>query len=154
MTKIMFVCHGNICRSPCAEFVMKKIVREAGAEGDYIISSAATSTEEIGNGVYPPMKKELAAHGISCKGKYAVQLRPSDYDRYDLFLLMDEHNMYNICRIFPNDPAHKIKKLMSYTGTDSDVSDPWYTRDFSKAYNDISRGCQALFEYLSDRKHK
>ena len=150
MIKIMFVCHGNICRSPCAEFVMKKIVREAGAEGDYIISSAATSTEEIGNGVYPPMKKELASHGISCKGKYAVQLRPSDYARYDLFLCMDDHNLFNICRIFPEDPDGKIRKLLSFAGREDNVADPWYTGRFDVAYADILEGCEGLLEYLKN----
>ena len=151
MNRIMFVCHGNICRSPCAEFVMKKLVKEAGTEKDFLIRSSATSTEEIGNPVYPPMQKELAAHGISCKGKYAVQLRRSDYGEYDLFLVMDDWNLLNIRSIFHDDSERKIHKLLSFAGSDADISDPWYTRDFSAAYNDIYKGCRALFDELSKR---
>ena len=114
--KIMFVCHGNICRSPMAEFVMKKLVQEHHLEKEIFIASSAVSTEEIGNPVYPPAKKKLAEHGISCDGKYAVQLKKSDYEKYDLFLVMDDSNLFYICRIFPSDPKHKIHKLLEYAG--------------------------------------
>ncbi|MCH5350001.1 MAG: low molecular weight phosphotyrosine protein phosphatase [Oscillospiraceae bacterium] len=148
MTKIMFVCHGNICRSPMAEFIMKKLVREAGMEKDFLILSSATSTEEIGNPVYPPAREELKRHGLSCDGKYAVQLRKSDYEKYDLFLVMDSNNLRNIARIFPDDPEHKIHKLLEYAGRNDDVDDPWYTRRFDVAYKNIYEGCEGLFKSL------
>ena len=150
MTKIMFVCHGNICRSPMAEFVMKKLVHEAGLDREFVTASSATSTEEIGNPVYPPAREELAKHSISCKGKHAVQLRPDDYGRYDLFLLMDDRNLVNIRRIFRDDPDGKIHKLLDYVGIGGDISDPWYTRDFNAAYADIYKGCEALLKMLND----
>ena len=146
--RIMFVCHGNICRSPMAEFIMKKLVQEIHAESEFTIASSATSTEEIGNPVYPPAKRELARHGISCDGKYAVQLKKSDYDKYDLFLVMDEHNAFNICRIFPSDPEHKVHKLLEYAGRSGNVADPWYTGDFEKAYQDIYEGCSGLLNEI------
>ena len=146
--KIMFVCHGNICRSPMAEFIMKKLVQEKGLEDQILISSSATSTEEIGNPVYPPARKKLAEYGISCEGKYAVQLKKSDYQKYDLFLVLDDNNLFNICRIFPSDPEKKIHKLLSYAKRSDSVADPWYTGDFEKAYQDIYTGCTALLEHI------
>ena len=148
MIKVMFVCHGNICRSPMAEFIMKKLVQEIHAESEFLIASSATSTEEIGNPVYPPARKELAKHGISCDGKYAVQLKKSDYDKYDLFLVMDENNLFNICRIFPSDPKNKVHKLLEYAGRSDDVADPWYTGDFTVAYQDIYDGCTGLLNQI------
>ena len=148
MIKVMFVCHGNICRSPMAEFIMKKLVQEIHAESEFLIASSATSTEEIGNPVYPPARKELAKHGISCDGKYAVQLKKSDYDKYDLFLVMDENNLFNICRIFPSDPKNKLHKLLEYAGRSDDVADPWYTGDFTVAYQDIYDGCTGLLNQI------
>ena len=148
MIKILFVCHGNICRSPMAEFIMKDIVRRNGCGEDFYIASAATSTEEIGNPVYPPAKAELAKHGLKCAGKTAVQIRSDDYDKYDLIIVMDENNIRNILRIIKNDPENKIHKLSDYSDNISDVSDPWYTRRFDIAYNDISEGCTALFDSL------
>ena len=145
---IMFVCHGNICRSPMAEFIMKKLVRKELPQEDIFIASSATSTEEIGNPVYPPARAELKRHGISCEGKYAVQLKRSDYEKYDIFLLMDENNMRSIARIFPDDPLGKVHKLLEFAGRNGDVSDPWYTRDFSAAYNDILDGCMGLLKTL------
>ena len=148
MIKVMFVCHGNICRSPMAEFIMKKLVQEIHAESEFLIASSATSTEEIGNPVYPPARKELAKHGISCDGKYAVQLKKSDYDKYDLFLVMDENNLFNICRIFPSDPKNKVHKLLEYAGRSDDVADPWYTGDFTVAYQNIYDGCTGLLNQI------
>ncbi len=144
----MFVCHGNICRSPIAEFVMKDLVKKAGLSDDFTIASAATSTEELGNPVYPPAKRILAEHGISCKGKTARQLNAADYDEWDMFICMDDWNIRNIGYIFP-DPENKVSKLLSFTGSDADVADPWYTRRFDIAYNDILRGCTALLNYLT-----
>lgn len=153
MTKIMFVCHGNICRSPMAEFIFKDMAKKNGMEDKFIIESSATSTEEIWNGignpVYPPAKDELEKHGISCKGKRAVQLKESDYDKYDYFICMDSNNIRNIKYIFPQDPQNKVHKLMDFTERCGDVADPWYSRKFDIAYNDIFDGCKALFENLT-----
>ena len=143
MIKIMFVCHGNICRSPMAEFILKDMVSKNDQEENFYISSSATSYEEIGSSVYPKAKVELKKHGISCDGKYAVHLEKSDYDNYDLFIGMDDANIRNMLRIFGSDPQNKIKKLKSYT-TGGDVADPWYTGDFSQAYNDIYNACNSL----------
>ncbi len=151
MTKIMFVCHGNICRSPMAEFIFKDIVAKRGRADDFYIASAATSTEEIwrgvGNPVYPPAVRELAKHSISVGDKRAVQITAADYDKYDLILCMDENNMRNIKRIIPTDPDKKIKKLMDYTDG-GNVADPWYTGDFTTTYNDIAKACRVLLKEL------
>lgn len=149
--KIMFVCHGNICRSPMGEFIMKKLVRENCPGERFVIASSATSTEEIGNPVYPPAKAELARHGISSDGKYAVQLKKDDYGKYDIFLVMDGNNYRNIMRIFGSDPQEKVHKLLEFAGRPGDVSDPWYTRDFRTAYTDILEGCTGLLEYIIEK---
>ncbi len=148
MIKVMFVCHGNICRSPMAEFIMKKLVADAGLSGDFLIASSATSTEELGNPVYPPARAELAKHGIGCAGKTAVQLKKSDYGKYDYFIGMDTANIRNMNRIFGSDPDGKIYKLLTFAGRSDDVSDPWYSRDFGKAYADIEEGCRGLLRSL------
>ncbi|MBQ3256649.1 MAG: low molecular weight phosphotyrosine protein phosphatase [Oscillospiraceae bacterium] len=152
MIRIMFVCHGNICRSPMAEFIFKKMVEEAGLAEQFVIASSATSTEEIWNGVgnpvYPPAREELAKHGISCKGKHAVQLKKSDYEKYDLFLAMDSNNIRNISRIFGYDPDKKVRKLLTYAGRTDDVADPWYSDRFDIAYADIYEGCRGLLNAL------
>ncbi len=152
MYKIMFVCHGNICRSPMAEFIFKDMVRKQGREDEFLIRSSATSTEEIwgdrGNPVYPPARRELKRHGISCEGKTAVQLKKSDYDKYDIFAAMDSRNIRNIGLIFGSDPDGKVHKLMDFTDRKGDVADPWYTDNFEVAYNDIYDGCRALLEWV------
>ncbi len=152
MIKIMFVCHGNICRSPMAEFILKDMVKRQNLQNNFIICSSATSTEEIWNGignpVYPPAKKVLEHHGINPVGKQAVQLKKSDYNKYDLFIGMDSANIKNMKRIFDNNSNDKIHKLMEYTGSTADVFDPWYTRNFEKCYNDIFKGCEALLKTL------
>ncbi len=148
MIKVMFVCHGNICRSPMAEFIMKKLVADAGLSGDFLIASSATSTEELGNPVYPPARAELAKHGIGCAGKTAVQLKKSDYGKYNYFIGMDTANIRNMNRIFGSDPDGKIYKLLTFAGRSDDVSDPWYSRDFGKAYADIEEGCRGLLRSL------
>ncbi len=152
MTKIMFVCHGNICRSPMAEFILRDMAKKRGREKDFFIASCATSTEEIwgeiGNPVYPPARAELEKHGISCDGKFAVQLKKSDYDKYDLFLCMDDNNVRNAIRILGGDPEGKLKKLMSLTGNDRDVRDPWYSGNFEVTYKDIHSACTAILEKL------
>ena len=153
--RIMFVCHGNICRSPMAEFVLKKMVSERGVADRFVIASSATSTEEIWNGVgnpvYPPAKAELAKHGISCEGKRAVQLTRADYDKYDLFVGMDAANIRNMHRILGGDPQNKIRKLMDYTVRGGDVADPWYTRDFAATYRDVTDGCLGLMKQLQNK---
>lgn len=149
MKRILFVCHGNICRSPMAEFVMKWLVKEAGLEADFHIASAATSTEEIGNPVYPPARRKLAEHGISCAGKTARQLTRSDYRNYDLLIGMDEWNLRNMQRICGGDPEGKICLLMDFTPHPHPVADPWYTDDFETTWRDCLEGCQALLAHLS-----
>ena len=148
MKRIMFVCHGNICRSPMAELIMKKLVSDIGASDRYFIASSATSTEEIGNPVYPPAVRELAYHGISSKGKHAVQLSPRDLDKYDMFIGMDSANVRNMRRILGEGCEGKIYKMMSFVGSDADVADPWYSGGFDRTYSDIDYACRALLEKL------
>ena len=148
MIKILFVCHGNICRSPMAEFVMKKLVSDAGLSDKFYIESAATSTEEIGNPVYPPAKRKLAEHGIDCAGKTARQMNKGDYAKFDLLIGMDSANIRNMTRICGGDPEDKIKLLLNYAGLNRDVADPWYTGDFDATWNDVTKGCRALLETI------
>ena len=157
MKRIMFVCHGNICRSPMAEFVFKKLVRDRGREDDFFVLSAATHTDEIRNGVgshiYPPAREQLVSHSIPFDAsKRAVLLKKEDYAKFDLFVCMDDENVYSMRRIFGNVSPEKCRKLMSFTGESRDVSDPWYTRDFDRAYSDILKGCKALLDYLTEEK--
>ena len=144
MKKLLFVCHGNICRSPMAEFIMKWLVEKAGRSAEFEIASAATSTEEIGNPVYPPARRTLAEHGIACHGHAARQLRRSDYDHYDLLIGMDEWNLRNMQRMCGGDPDGKICLLMDFTPHPHSVADPWYTDDFEATWRDCLEGCQAL----------
>ncbi len=148
MTKILFVCHGNICRSPMAEFVMKDLVRKAGLESDFRIASAATSTEEIGSPVYPPARRKLAEHGIGCAGKTARQLKSGDYAQYDLLVGMDQANLRNMRRICGGDPGGKMHLLMEFTGRPGDVADPWYTGDFETTWQDVLAGCRGLLQQV------
>lgn len=150
MTKIHFVCHGNICRSPMAEFVMKDLVKKAGVEKQFHIASAATSTEEIGNPVYPPAHRKLAEHGISCSGKTARQLKKHDYDQFDLLIGMDKANLRNMRHICGGDCDGKMHLLLEFAGRpEAEVADPWYTDDFDAAWRDVSAGCQGLLNSLS-----
>lgn len=152
MIKILFICHGNICRSPMAEFVMKDLVEKAGLEQGFHIESAATSTDELGNPVYPPARKKLAEHGIGCAGKTARQLRKQDYRDFNLLIGMDSENMFYIKRICGGDPEGKVHLLMEYAGRPgSEVADPWYTRDFEAAWRDIEEGCKGLLYFLTVR---
>ena len=148
MIKILFVCHGNICRSPMAEFVMKDMVRKAGAEKDFYIASAATSTEEIGNPVHHGTRRKLKEFGISTDGKYAVQLRRDDYEKYDYLIGMEHMNIRNMLRITGGDPEKKICRLLDFTDAPGDIADPWYTGDFETTYKDVVKGCQALLAKL------
>ena len=148
--RILFVCHGNICRSPMAEFIMKHLVSEAGRSNEFLISSAATTTEELGSDIYPNAKAELKKHGIPFEHRRARQIKSSDYNDWDLIIAMDEENVSDILYVFKHDPENKVWLLMSFTGEGEtrSVSDPWYTRDFFKAYKDIYRGCKALLDYV------
>ena len=143
--RILFVCHGNICRSPMAEFIMKALVRAKGLEQHYYIESAAVSSEETGNPIYPPAKRCLSQHGVPFDtGKRARQVTPADYGRFDRIICMDASNLRLIRRIIPGDPEGKIHLLMSYTGTGRDVADPWYTGDFETTFQDLLAGCEAM----------
>ncbi len=153
MVKILFVCHGNICRSPMAEFVMKDLVRRKGEENEFFIASAATSREELGNGVYPPVKRILAAMGIDCSGKRARQVTKADYAEFDYIVCMDRNNMRNIKYIIESDPENKIFMLLSLTETPRDVADPWYTGDFEATKRDVIIGCERLYEHIKKQSH-
>lgn len=147
--KILFVCLGNICRSPMAEFVMKELVRRAGMEEEFAIRSAATSREELGNQVYPPARRKLMEHGISCEGKTARQLTAEDYGEYDLLIGMDQGNLRDMKALFGGDPEGKLRLLMDYTDRPGSVADPWFTRDFEAAWRDVLEGCQGLLVRLT-----
>ena len=151
MIKILFVCHGNICRSPMAEFVMKETVKRAGMEERFFIESAATSTEELGNPVYPPARRKLAEHGIRCDGKTARQMRREDYERFDLLIGMDSFNLRNMRRIVGGDPDGKMRLLLDYTSRPGEVDDPWYSGDFDATWRDVTEGCEGLLKSLRDR---
>ena len=150
MIKILFICHGNICRSPMAEFIMKDLVRRAELEGKFFIQSGATSTEELGNPVYPPARRKLAQHGIGCAGKTARQLTAADYASYDLLIGMDRANIRNMTRICGGDPEGKIHLLPEYADRPGqEISDPWYTGDFEAAWRDVLAGCRGLLARLT-----
>ena len=150
MIKVLFICHGNICRSPMAEYIMKDLVAKAGLEWKYEIASAATSTEELGNPVYPQARRELAAHGLSCKGHSARQITRRDYDDWDYLIAMERYNIRNMRRFFPDDPQGKISLLMQHAGRDEDIEDPWYSGNFSSVYRQVEEGCRALLKELEE----
>ena len=149
--RILFVCHGNICRSPMAEFVMKHLADEAGLTSKFVIASAATSTEEIGNDVYPPARRKLAEHGIACSSRRARRMTRSDYGHYDLLIGMDEQNIRNMLLICGGDPEGKIRRLLDYTSHPANVADPWYTGDFESTWQDVHRGCKCLLSILTEQ---
>jgi len=151
MIRILFVCHGNICRSPMAEFIMKDLVVRAGLSSQFEIASAATSTEELGNPVYPPARRKLAEHGLECAGKTARQMTVGDYRHYDYLVAMDGMNLRNMRPFVGDDPNHKVSLLMSYAGQPREVADPWYTGDFETTWQDLVLGCGALFGFLRHR---
>lgn len=148
MIKILFICHGNICRSTMAQYVMEQLARGAGREVEFLIDSAATSREEIGNDVHPGTRRKLQAEGVPCGHHRARQVTPADYERFDHLVIMDEENRRGLKRILGSDPEHKVSKLLSWAGVEADVADPWYTGDFDATYRDVRRGCMALLERL------
>ncbi len=148
MTSILFVCLGNICRSPMAEFVFRDLVQKRGLGDRFHIASAATSAEELGNPVHPGTRRRLAREGISTAGKTAVQLTRRDYGRYDLLIGMEQRNLSAMLRILGGDPQGKVRRLLDFTGSPRDISDPWYTGDFNRTYDDVWEGCLGLLEYL------
>ena len=148
MTKILFICHGNICRSPMAEFVMKELVRRAGLEDDFLIESAATSREELGNDMHYGTRTKLREMGIPFSRRAARQIRPDDYDRYDYLVAMDDENLYYMNRCWGGDPKNKIRMLLSFAGKDRDIADPWYTGNFDQTYEDVLEGCTAFLSSL------
>ena len=152
MTRVLFVCHGNICRSPMAEFVLRDMAKAAGRGAEFVIASAATSTEEIGNPVYPPARRKLAEHGIRCGGKTARQMTAEDYRRYDLLIGMDGRNLTNMRRICGGDPDGKMHLLMDFTRRPGEVADPWYTGDFDAAWRDVTEGCRGLLQWLEGKE--
>lgn len=148
LKKIMFVCHGNICRSPMAEYVLRHMAAKQGKSEEFAVVSSATSTEEIGNPIHNGTKRKLAEVGIPTDGRRAVQLRKSDYMKYDYIIGMDCYNVKNILRILNGDPKNKVYRLLDFTDNPRDIADPWYTGDFDRTYNDIAEGCIALLEQL------
>lgn len=149
--RILFVCHGNICRSPMAEFIMKHLVKQAGLSEQFTISSAATTTEELGNDIYPNAKAELKRRGIAFEKRRARQIRSDEYADWDLIIAMDRENLADIRYVVGSDPKKKVRLLMSFAGEEKSVSDPWYTRNFVRAYDDILRGCEGLLESLLEK---
>ena len=148
--RVLFICHGNICRSPMAEFILRDMVERRGLSHRFHIESAATSTEEIGNPVYNPARRELARHGLSCEGKTARQVRSRDYQNFDYLLCAEQYNIRNLRWIIPRDPAHKILRMLEYSDHPRDISDPWYTGNFSLAYADIVEGCESFLRHLEE----
>lgn len=148
MIKVLFICHGNICRSPMAEFVFKDIVNKKGLADSFFIASAATSREELGNPVHYGTRKILRELGISTEGKYAVQLTKKDYEKFDYLIGMDERNIYNMKKILGQDSDKKIYKLLDFTENYGDIADPWYTGDFDRTYEDVYRGCKGFIKHV------
>lgn len=146
--RILMVCHGNICRSPMAEFVIKDMIEKKHLSGCFYAASAATSTEEIGNPVHHGTRRKLREHGISTEGKYAVQLTREDYDKYDYLIGMDERNITNMLRILGGDPEGKVRRLLDFGLRPRDIADPWYTGDFDRTYDDVYEGCEAILNYI------
>lgn len=149
MIKVLFVCLGNICRSPMGEFVLKDMIEKRGLQQEFYVASAGTSNEEQGNPVHPKTVAELARHGITCRGKYAVQLRKEDYDQYDYVLAMESWNITQILRIFGKDPKGKVHRLLDFTSHPRDIADPWYSHNFQQTYEDVLEGCQGFLQQVA-----
>ncbi len=153
MHRIMFVCHGNICRSTMAEFLMKDLVKKNNKQNEYLIASSGTSSEELGNPVHYGTRRILNQKGIDCSGKYAVKLKASDYDKFDHFICMDSYNLRNMLNIFGKDKDNKCCKLLDFTDSPRDVADPYWTGDFNQTLFDVEQGINALYEYLENQKY-
>lgn len=151
MIRVLFVCHGNICRSPMAEFVLRDMVQKQGLGDQFHIASAATSSEETGNPVHPGTTRKLRELGISTAGKYAVQMTKKDYKNYDHIIAMETRNIRNIHRIIGADPEHKVQRLLDFSDSPRDIADPWYTGNFERTYDDVREGCEALLTYILER---
>lgn len=149
MIKVLMICHGNICRSPMAEFVLKDLVSKNNLDGVFHIESAATSYEEIGNPVYPPARRELARHGIACDGKRARKLVKADFEKYDYLIAMEQYNLRNIRREFGSELAGRVTLLLDYTDKPGDIDDPWYTGNFEITYREILEGCTGFLKQLN-----
>lgn len=154
MTKILFVCHGNICRSPMAMYLMRDMVKKRGIADAFRIDSAATSSEELGNPLYPPARRKLTREGIPCEGHVVRKLEKADYARYDLLLGAESANIRNMLRICGGDPDGKIRRLLDYSSAPRDIADPWFTDDFDAAFDDIREGCEALLDKLLTKKER
>ena len=152
MIKVLFICHGNICRSPMAEYIMKDLVEKASLTDRCYIASAATSSEEIGNPIYPQARRKLREHGIVADGHQARRMERRDYRDYDYLIGMEQYNIRNMMRILGGDPEEKIYRLLDFTDHPGDIDDPWYTDDFDTAYSEILQGCQGLLKYLREEK--
>ena len=148
MIKILMICHGNICRSPMSEYILRDMVQKRGLAAQFQIASAATSREEIGNPVYPPARRILKAHGIDCMGKTARQMTKADYAEYDYLLAAENYNIRNMMRILGGDPEKKVHRLLDFSDRPRDIADPWYTGDFQITWDDIGEGCEAFLKYL------
>ncbi len=152
MIKVLFVCHGNICRSPMAEMVLKDMAKKQYLQDKLYINSAATSREEIGNGVHYGTRRKLAQEGIPCSDHRAVQVTRSDYDKYDYLIVMDSHNIRNLMRIIGEDRSGKVSMLLDYAGREGQsIADPWYTGNFDVTYRDVVEGCEGFIEYLKEK---
>ena len=152
MTKILFVCHGNICRSPMARFIMEELIQKEGLSDGFWIDSAATSTEELGNGLYYPAEQILRRHGIPCTGHIARQIKRQDYETYDLLIGMDHANIRNMRNAFGGDPDGKIRLMSKFGDFEGEIADPWYTRDFELSFRQIENGCHGLLKYIKEEK--
>ena len=148
MIRVLFLCHGNICRSPMAEFIFRDMVNKRGLSDCFSIASAATSREELGNPVYPPARRILKAHGIDCMGKTARQITKADYQEYDYLLAAETYNIRNMMRIIGSDPDKKVYRLLDFSNSPRDIADPWYTGDFRITWDDIVEGCEGFLKYL------
>ena len=151
MVKILFVCHGNICRSPMSEYVMKDMVERRGLSDCFYIDSAATSTEEIGNRVHHGTRSKLKEMGIYCGGHRARQMTRADYREYDFLIGMDTWNIRNMQRIVGRDPDQKIYRLLDFGKVPRDIADPWYTGNFDETYDDVKEGCEAFLAYMEEK---
>ena len=150
MINILTVCHGNICRSPMCEFILKDMIAKEGLSDRIYVESAATSREEIGNDMYPPARRKLTQEGVPFERRHARQITPSDYDSFDYIILMEQYNIRNALRIFRDDPDNKLHLLLEYAGSDRDIADPWYTGNFDRTYDDLVEGCTALLAHIKE----